>query len=386
MPEKVSCGDFEALAVLYAAGELEVSVRAAVEYHARECPGCAAALRREMQLGEILAAHTRALAEPQPSDQLLARCRRDLSKALANEAGARRSARRGWWHPRNWAAVFRVSPDFHPAWSVAALLLVGILAGLAGWTGVGRGPVLAAGQPVMTISAAPPPPVAPSSGGAVAAAPAARSPQAPVQEMPPAPAGNQAAVEEAAGNAPVYPATDASTNQGLLALEALTASEVEATAAPRLPPQFSEEAMPRFRRNTPPQLPAAVPAPGEDARSRGRLANLSRRIEREISRRMDTLWWGGVRVDPADQQQRLLRAPSPEYPEVARRAGIEGQVTLLLWIAEDGSVQESRLLSGEPVLGRAAMRAVEQWRYAPPRIGGRPVSVVSSVTLSFELR
>jgi protein TonB len=116
------------------------------------------------------------------------------------------------------------------------------------------------------------------------------------------------------------------------------------------------------------------------------LANLSRRIEREISRRMDTLWWGGVRVDPADQQQRLLRAPSPEYPEVARRAGIEGQVTLLLWIAEDGSVQESRLLSGEPVLGRAAMRAVEQWRYAPPRIGGRPVSVVSSVTLSFELR
>jgi TonB family protein len=104
------------------------------------------------------------------------------------------------------------------------------------------------------------------------------------------------------------------------------------------------------------------------------------------SRAMESLWWGGVRVDPADQQKRLIRAPAPEYPEAARRARIAGQVTLGLRIGADGSVEEATLLSGEPVLGRAAMEAVEQWRYAPLRIGGRPVSILTTVTLAFELR
>jgi TonB family protein len=101
---------------------------------------------------------------------------------------------------------------------------------------------------------------------------------------------------------------------------------------------------------------------------------------------MESLWRGGVRVDPADQQKRLLPSPAPEYPEAARRAGIEGQVTLEVRIGRDGSVEDMTLLSGEPVLGRAAMQAVEQWRYAPLRIGGQPVSILTSVTLAFELR
>ena len=106
----------------------------------------------------------------------------------------------------------------------------------------------------------------------------------------------------------------------------------------------------------------------------------------ELSRRMETLWWGGVRVNPAEQQERLVVAPLPGYPEVARRAGIEGQVTLLLRIGKDGSVEDAQLLSGEPVLGRAAAEAVEQWRYSPLRIGGQPVNILTSVTLAFQLR
>jgi protein TonB len=106
----------------------------------------------------------------------------------------------------------------------------------------------------------------------------------------------------------------------------------------------------------------------------------------ELSRRMETLWWGGVRVDPAEQEKRLVLGELPEYPEVARRAGIEGQVTLQLRIGKDGSVQDIELLSGEPVLGRAAAEAVEQWRYAPLRIAGQPANILTSVTLAFQLR
>jgi protein TonB len=79
-------------------------------------------------------------------------------------------------------------------------------------------------------------------------------------------------------------------------------------------------------------------------------------------------------------------APLPEYPEVASRAGIEGQVTLLVRINRDGSVDNVEQLSGEPVLGRAAAEAVEQWRYSPLRVGGEPVNVLTSVTLAFQLQ
>jgi TonB family protein len=138
--------------------------------------------------------------------------------------------------------------------------------------------------------------------------------------------------------------------------------------------------IPRTRRDaSPPGIPdGVIPAGAWNIPADGRMAGLSRRME--------SLWWGGVRVDPAEQQKRLMPSPAPQYPEAARRAGIEGQVTLGVRIGRDGLVENVTLLSGEPVLGRAAMEAVEQWRYAPLRIGGQPVSTITSVTLAFELR
>lgn len=100
----------------------------------------------------------------------------------------------------------------------------------------------------------------------------------------------------------------------------------------------------------------------------------------------DELWFGGVRVDPEDQQKRLVRSTMPEYPEVAREAGIEGDVALRVWIGKDGAVTGMDALSGDPVLVRAAMRAVEQWRYQPALLMGHSVSIVTTVMLAFRLR
>jgi TonB family protein len=104
-----------------------------------------------------------------------------------------------------------------------------------------------------------------------------------------------------------------------------------------------------------------------------------------MSRLFDPLVWGAIRVDPMDQQKRLLAAIAPEYPDVARWAGIEGEVTLRIFIGPDGTVRSIVPLSGPPVLGRAATRAVEQWRYAPALVDGHPVAVVTTVTLAFRL-
>jgi protein TonB len=75
----------------------------------------------------------------------------------------------------------------------------------------------------------------------------------------------------------------------------------------------------------------------------------------------------------------------PRYPELPRRGGIEGMVVLDCVIGPDGRVQEARTLSGNPLFYPAALEAVRQWRYSPPRLNGRPVAVLLSVTLRFKL-
>lgn len=106
----------------------------------------------------------------------------------------------------------------------------------------------------------------------------------------------------------------------------------------------------------------------------------------QLERLFDPLLWGGIPVDPADQQKRLLSSIVPEYPDVARLAGIDGDVTLRILVAGDGSVRGITAISGPPVLARAAMHAVERWRYVPALVNGRPVDVVTTVRLAFRLR
>ncbi len=115
----------------------------------------------------------------------------------------------------------------------------------------------------------------------------------------------------------------------------------------------------------------------EQAREASRLAALQQRFER--------LFIGGVRVDPEVQQKRLIHYVAPDYPDVARDAGIEGSVRLQVVVGEDGSVSDVRVQRGERILADAALAAVRQWRYEPAVIEGRNVKVVTRVTVVFRL-
>jgi protein TonB len=105
----------------------------------------------------------------------------------------------------------------------------------------------------------------------------------------------------------------------------------------------------------------------------------------QFVRVLDLLFRGEIRVDPSEQQSRLIHSVAPEYPEVARLAGIDGDVLLRIFVGRDGTVRDMDPVSGPSVLARAAMRAVEQWRYAPALVNGHPVGVITSVTLAFRL-
>ena len=85
-------------------------------------------------------------------------------------------------------------------------------------------------------------------------------------------------------------------------------------------------------------------------------------------------------VPPVPESQ-----PDPRYPEIARRSGHEGDVKLDCIIGTDGSVRVKRVVQHDPLLERAAIEAVEQWRYHPARWNGHAQAVLMVVTVSFEL-
>jgi TonB family protein len=126
-------------------------------------------------------------------------------------------------------------------------------------------------------------------------------------------------------------------------------------------------------------------ARGSEAATTSADANAPSAFE-EFRRRFESFWASAVSVAPEEQQTRLVRSVAPEYPEIARQAGVEGNVTLRVVIGRDGAVVDVTPVSGEPVLARAAMEAVERWRYSPEMVGGRPIGVVTTVTLAFRLR
>jgi protein TonB len=82
---------------------------------------------------------------------------------------------------------------------------------------------------------------------------------------------------------------------------------------------------------------------------------------------------------------KLVYQPRPEYPSLAKMARIQGTVILEAIIAKDGTVRELRALSGHPLLVKAALEAVQRWRYLPTLLNGEPVEVLTEIDVSFSL-
>lgn len=74
----------------------------------------------------------------------------------------------------------------------------------------------------------------------------------------------------------------------------------------------------------------------------------------------------------------------PFYPLPMRMEGIEGQIVLALGIDNDGRVAKVEVFrSNLPQLNENALEAAKQWRFAPARRNGQPVSVVLPFPLQF---
>jgi periplasmic protein TonB len=91
-----------------------------------------------------------------------------------------------------------------------------------------------------------------------------------------------------------------------------------------------------------------------------------------------------VRVSTMDEGL-LIRKVTPVYPQIAIMARQQGTVLMHAIIARDGTIQQLQAISGPPLLIRAAMEAVSQWRYRPYILNGQPVEVDTQITVNFKL-
>ncbi len=75
------------------------------------------------------------------------------------------------------------------------------------------------------------------------------------------------------------------------------------------------------------------------------------------------------------------------YPELARRAGIEGKVTVQFVVDEEGRVTQATVFSDPGGgLGAAALDAVRAAHFTPGKQRGKPVKVRLSLPVYFRLR
>jgi TonB family protein len=101
--------------------------------------------------------------------------------------------------------------------------------------------------------------------------------------------------------------------------------------------------------------------------------------------KLQVAFWGGVREDADEFKKHLVASPAPAYPDIARRAGVQGVVRLQVRAAKDGHVEVVKLIEGSPTLADAAIAAVKQWRVSPVWMNAKKGDVISTVTFNFQL-
>ena len=88
-----------------------------------------------------------------------------------------------------------------------------------------------------------------------------------------------------------------------------------------------------------------------------------------------------VEVSEATARGLVLQQADPVYPATAK--GQQGTVVLQVLIGRDGTVQDAKFLQGSLAFARTAIETVQQWRFKPYSMNGRPVSTKTVITLAF---
>lgn len=95
----------------------------------------------------------------------------------------------------------------------------------------------------------------------------------------------------------------------------------------------------------------------------------------------------GVQVVRGDViAPRVLLSPDPDYSDEARKAKVQGKLTLWLVVGTDGRPRDLRVVHSLGYgLDEKAIEAVTNWKFEPARLNDKPVAVQINVEVMFRL-
>jgi protein TonB len=95
---------------------------------------------------------------------------------------------------------------------------------------------------------------------------------------------------------------------------------------------------------------------------------------------------GPIFVQGEVQPPQLILRVEPRYTELGVKAGLQGVVYIEAIIDKQGKVTNARVLRGLGAgLSESALEAVQQWKWKPATLNGRPVTVYFTVHVKFQL-
>jgi TonB family protein len=96
---------------------------------------------------------------------------------------------------------------------------------------------------------------------------------------------------------------------------------------------------------------------------------------------------GPPRFMPVEVFPNCTFRPNPQYPSMARAAGVEGTVTLWVFVKADGTVGDVSVYnsSGADALDEAAVSAAWNTRWVPAQNNGQAVGVWTTMQYVFQL-
>ncbi|MFZ0388826.1 MAG: energy transducer TonB [Calditrichia bacterium] len=86
------------------------------------------------------------------------------------------------------------------------------------------------------------------------------------------------------------------------------------------------------------------------------------------------------------EKPEVVKRVEPVYPDLARKAGIEGMVVTKVLIDTKGDVEDVQIIKSHPMLDDAALAAARQFKFKPGKQRDRFVKVWMTIPFTFRLK
>jgi protein TonB len=81
-----------------------------------------------------------------------------------------------------------------------------------------------------------------------------------------------------------------------------------------------------------------------------------------------------------------IKKVDPVYPELARKAGVEGRVFVKVLVDKEGRVKKAAIMTGPEIFHEATIAAAMQWVFKPAIQRDKPIAVWVALPFQFKLR